>query len=173
MISFDKSLWWNRAWERHRRAVAKDNVDVAVATEKWTKDALSIQYLEKLVEWCSKKGIAVVFAKKEAAVYDQNTKTVTVSGRLSPEKQIYVLLHECGHFLVGDNPRFGKGYPQAFDPKLNASFEHRLACLEEEIEAWNRGWKLAKRLGLRLDHAAFEKTRAICLKSYVNWVSKK
>lgn len=173
MISFDRHLWWNRAWERHRRALNRKNTVVSLATQKWAREALNVNHLEVLVNWCYGKGLGVVFGKKSAAVFDQNTRTVIVSGRLPPERQVHVLLHECGHFLVGDNPRFSNGYPMADDPKNNQSFEHRLACLEEEIEAWNRGWKLGVRLGLKVDKDGFERTRAECLRSYVNWASRK
>ena len=172
MPGFDRNLWWNRAWDRHSRAISKDGADRFLATQKWARDALSINDLERVVAWCESKGVSVAFSTKEAAAFDSNTNTITVSGRLSPERQLHVLLHECGHVLVGDNPRFSAGYPTLPEKGEKLSFSNRLACLEEEIEAWNRGWKLGKRLRLRLDPVAFERTRTECLKTYVKWASK-
>lgn len=173
MVEFDRHLWWSRAWDRRQRSLGREDTDASLVNEKWTREAMGVSQLETLIEWCTRKGLRVVFGRKVAAVLDQNTKTITVSGRLPPDRQVHVILHECGHFLVGNNPRFVNGYPYALDPKANRSFEHRLACLEEEIEAWNRGWNLGVRLGLSVDPVQFERTRAECLRSYVNWTSRK
>ena len=85
-----------------------------------------------------------------------------------------VLLHECGHHLIGvndDHDRFGMGYPQS-DPEITKTFHHRVSCLEEEMEAWHRGWKLAKRLNLTVDRDVFDAMRLKCIRSYIKWTVK-
>jgi IrrE N-terminal-like domain len=170
---FDRDLWWGRAWDRHRRALLRDGANPFLITQRWAREALSVADLQSVVNWCEARGINVQFAKKVAAVFDQNTRTITVSSRLSPDRQLHVLLHECGHVLVGDNPRFAAGYPTIPEKGEKLNFSNRLACLEEEIEAWNRGWNLARRLGLRVDPLGFEKTRTECLRTYVKWANQR
>ena len=55
------------------------------------------------------------------------------------------------------------------EPNVKRTFHHRMSCLEEEIEAWHRGWKLAVRLGLSVTREEFDVVRLDCLKSYVRW----
>jgi hypothetical protein len=136
-------------------------------------------YIEKLatvVDWCASKGMAVMLAKKQNGTYEPDSKVVTLSCRAAPEKMLHYLLHECGHHLIGmeeHHERFGKGYPRGGLEASTKNFEHKLACLEEEMEAWHRGWKLAKRLQLEADREEFDRTRVECLRSYVNWASER
>jgi hypothetical protein len=135
---------------------------------------MCIDKLAAVIDWCSSKNIKVRFGKSVGASYNAIEKTITMAGRTSPEKQLYMLLHECGHHLVGfdeDDERFGMGYPYVEDSKVNTTFHHRVACLEEEMEAWHRGWRLSKRLHLNLDRPAFDKVRLDCLRSYIKWAN--
>jgi len=135
---------------------------------------MCIDKLATVVDWCNFKGLRVVFGKVCGGTYITGEKVIKLAGRASPEKQLYMLLHECGHHLIGfdgEDERFGMGYPYAEDPNVNATFHHRIACLEEEIEAWHRGWKLAKRLHLQLERQTFDKVRLECLRSYIKWAN--
>lgn len=176
MQEFDKRLWLERAGARLRRSSRK-GVPVEqkrTAEVKWGEDIVSIQRLEILVAWCTSRGLSVKFAKKKGATYHTGEKTITVAGRMSPERQVFFLLHECGHHLIGYteyDERFGRGYPMHDDPNINSTFHHKMACLEEEIEAWNRGWRLAKRLRLGLNRESFDEVRVECLRTYVSWAN--
>lgn len=135
---------------------------------------MHIDKMSTVIDWCSSKNITVQFGKKPGGVYNAVDRTITIAGRAAPEKQLYMLLHECGHHLIGFDEmdeRFGMGYPFVEDPVVNTTFHHRVACLEEEMEAWNRGWRLSKRLHLQLEREAFDKVRLDCLRSYIKWVN--
>ena len=67
--------------------------------------------------------------------------------------------------------RFGMGYPMQGDAQVVKTTHHKVACLEEEFEAWHRGWKLAKRLGLAISRREYDDLRIECLKSYVDWTA--
>lgn len=176
MQEFDKQLWIERACSRlrrsSRRGVNQERKQLAQA--QWLSDITAIQQLEVLVDWCHQKGIRISFEKKEGATYYTAEKRVSVAGRMSPEKQLCMLLHECGHHLIGfvdGDDRFGMGYPHVGDDDVNTTFHHRLSCLEEEMEAWHRGWKLAGRLKLNLQRDVFDRVRLECLRSYVKWAN--
>jgi len=174
MHEFNKQLWRDRALARFKRTRRKKSR--TESDDVWVRDVHHIDALGDVVEWCTLKGIKVQFGKKAGGLYDTQSKTITMTSHAGPEKQLYMLLHECGHHLIGfkvEDERFGKGYPCVEDTNVNTTFHHRFACLEEEIEAWHRGWKLSKRLGLQLDREAFDKVRLECLKSYIRWANRR
>lgn len=170
MQEFDPKLWRARAWSRFRRRLLA-GAPKAEMEPTWALDVLAISDLESLVSWCSSKKLKVAFVKKVGATYYPNSKEVLVSSRLSPPRQVAFLIHECGHHLIGmkeHSERFGMGYPQT-DPEVTKTFHHRVSCLEEEMEAWHRGWKLAGRLGLSISREFFDEVRLECLRSYIKW----
>ena len=174
--TFDRDKLRTQAWNRFQRHVRHQTKRSPVrgAEAQWFRDMLYVEKLSTVVGWCASKGIQVLLAKKANGVYEPNSKIITLSCRAAPEKMLHYLLHECGHHLIGmeeHHERFGKGYPRGGDPKAELSFEHRLACLEEEAEAWHRGWKLARRLGIEAEREEFDRTRTDCLRSYVSWAA--
>ena len=177
MIEFNVKLWKERAWNRYGH-VAKHagKKKTAIAETNWYHDVLYANKIKIVVGWCASKKLDVRFGKTAGAIYDGPTRTIRISGRASPEKQLYYLLHERGHHLIGfaeGDDRFSLGYLCVDDPAINATFQHRLACLEEEIEAWDRGWRLSKRLNLNINRAEFDKLRIVCLRSYIRWTNSK
>lgn len=121
--------------------------------------------LDKVVAWCARRGVSVVFDNRPAmdSEWAPLLKRITI-GRGSPRTRLYMLLHECGHALIDS----GQGYLAHFTPE-----SERLDIVAEEIEAWNRGRRLAYRLGLRIDAAAFRRLRKRCLRSYVVWAAER
>jgi hypothetical protein len=53
-----------------------------------------------------------------------------------------------------------------------ATVTYKIAKVQEEIEAWEVGKRLAKSLGLKINETKYEKIRAQCLSSYMNWAGK-
>lgn len=171
MQSFDAQLWKDRAWERYARAVHR-GAKKRSQEPRWARDVIAIGCIGKVVEWCSSKKITVLFARKYGANYDPAEKKIVVSHRAGPDRQLAYLLHECGHHLIGtkvQHDRFAAGYPMVDDPSVSRTLLHRVAVLEEELEAWHRGWKLAERLELPLSKSTYDTVRLECVKSYVGW----
>lgn len=169
-MEFDAEIWKQRAWARYTRAVQSGRAQKVDETN-WALEVLAISDLSQLVTWCTGHKLRVTFAKKSNGEYHSRDKQIIVSSHLVPRKQVVVLLHECGHHLIDGQDiqdRFALGYSQV-DPEIIKTFPHRLACLEEEIEAWHRGWKLAKRLSLTVDRDFFDEYRVKCLNSYIKW----
>lgn len=167
MAHFDAELWRSRAWNRYQRAPVDQ-----VSTARWTRDVAAIGHLQVLVDWCVARNIEVIFCKRGGGIYYPEDKRIKINGRLAPEKQFYFLLHECGHHLIGDkekHERFGMGYPREHDVNVKRTFHHRVDIVDEEFEAWHRGFKLARRLKLRINKQRFDETRSEMLKSYFKW----
>ncbi len=166
MARFDAEVWKARATARCARATAAGKPDAAARLDR---DLKHIADLATVIAWCERKKLEVVFGKNPNGVIEG--KTIKINGRLRPEQQLYVLVHECGHHLIGSrekDDRYGQGY-NADDPGEKRTLHHRVDVVDEEFEAWDRGRKLAGRLGVKLDRKAFHKARAGYLKSYMQW----
>ena len=174
MIEFNKELWLERASKRSKGTVRRGSRNRSAAGAQLQVDKFYIECIADVVGWCSSRGLTVVFGKRPGGTYETGDKKIIIACRAAPEKQLYYLLHECGHHLIGfkeQDERFGMGYPKVDDPDYNSTFHHKFACLEEEMEAWHRGWRLAKRLRLKIPRDGFDKVRLECLRSYVQWVN--
>jgi hypothetical protein len=134
----------------------------------------SIEQMQVLVDWCYNKRLKVVFARRANGLYERDLKQITVNGRLAPEAQLHVLMHECGHHLIGrpsPEERFGVGY-HADDPNVKRTTLHRVDVVDEELEAWARGLKLARRLHIEVDLERYNRTRSEYVKTYLKWAAK-
>lgn len=166
---FRRERWLSEALKRHqqsRDAPAKKR-------SRLRTDVLSIHGLNVLNEWCQERAIELLFIREANGTWCHERRTVFVTNTASPEYQLIIALHECGHAVVETMEsqefidRYGNGYLAA--PEDDTPFAHRIECLSEEFEAWNRGWELAKELELFVDRTAFITCRNRCLKNYVRW----
>ena len=175
MPKFEAELWEARAWDRYSRTQSSDS---STARKRLDRDIVSIQGIHLVVDWAASKSIGVDFTNRKCGgLYDGEHKIIIINSRMSYEKQLFVLLHECGHVLVGaqayhETSRWRMGYPSASDPVLSKKFVHRCAVVEEEFEAWHRGKKLAKKLGVTLDEDKFDHAKVEFLKTYMKWALK-
>lgn len=170
MQAFDSQLWKQRAWDRFGAAL-RAGKSKKRAESDWVLEVIAIVGIEALVGWCSSKKLNVRFSRHVGATYYPVAKTIVVSKRMTPRRQLMFLIHECGHHLIGmkeHSERYGMGYPQT-SAKMKRTFHHRVSCLEEEMEAWHRGWKLAVRLNIDVDRGEFDRVRLECLRSYIKW----
>jgi hypothetical protein len=167
--SFDVSRWESRASIRFQKALDSGKPTAASA---FTRDIHNIAQLVKLIDWCTSKKLSVNFVRHSGGTYDSAARKFVISGRLSPERQLHVLLHECGHYLIGTpapESRFGRGYQQATDPTVNRSIGFRVEIIDEELEAWARGLKLARRKNISVDVSRFNQTKVEYIQTYLKW----
>lgn len=175
-MEFDEDVWRARAWDRLSRA-ARVKRQESAAYKKWLCDLKHINSLRVVVEWCKARSLTVTFCKKAGGMYYTADREIKISGRAAPKRQLHLLLHECGHCLIGEkekDERFGMGYGKSDDAKVNRTAHHRLDILEEEFEAWHRGWRLGLRIGalVEADKQEYDKTRTQLLYTYVKWTAK-
>ena len=175
MSKFDEKLWKQRAWDKHCKAI-RSGKDPKSATLRWSEDVRYATGLRSVVGWCDARGLKVTFSRKGGGIYYPVRKEICISSQASPKTQLYLLLHECGHHLINPDNKFGrysKGYDSS-DPEVTKTVHHRLDVLEEEFEAWHRGWKLACRLKVMEpeEKEEYDKLRIKMLKSYLLWATK-
>jgi hypothetical protein len=174
MAEFNSQVWVNRAWARHHKRVEGKSPEKRLAeAKKLTTDLDSISGIETVVGWCAFRRIRVVITTKSDGVYDPGLGEIHINSRQSIENQLYTLLHECGHLLIDDRSqttefRFRKGY-YVLDKEVRKSFVHRVSIVDEEFEAWARGRKLARKLGVKINDDVFDELKAKFLKSYMLW----
>lgn len=162
-------VWKARAAARFRRAESTGKPDAAA---RFSRDIKHIDDLAIVIAWCERRKLEVLFGKRANGIIEG--KTVRINGRSAPEQQLYILIHECGHHLIGErerDERYGMGY-NADEPNEKRTLLHRVDVVDEEFEAWDRGRKLAGRLGVKLDKEAFHRARASYLKTYMKWALK-
>lgn len=177
MRSFDRDAWTEAAEARHEKLIAGANKQaIERADQKLKAEKKAIESLRVVVEWCEARSLNVSFGKILNGVFYPAEKKVLISGRASPQKQLCYLLHECGHFLI-DNCSSEKTKVSRWgsfeDPDIGwTSKRYRVEIVDEEIEAWKRGEKLAARLGLEIDTRTFNAVKAESLITYMKWASR-
>jgi len=180
MADFDAQVWENRAWKRYEASIgqaANPSIKKKLR-EKLDAEITAIIGIRKIIEWCFAKRTAVNFTnRKPGGLLLADEKIIHINSRQLPEHQLFILLHECGHMLIGSesaNPshRFRLGYPSSFDPEVKGKFIHRCAIVEEEFEAWHRGQKLAAKLNIDINRKNYDSLKTTMLKTYMKWALK-
>lgn len=135
--------------------------------------------LDKLFKWANSKGYQILKGRDldDCVIYED--KIIHINTRVSPEKQVYTLLHECGHIVEYKNggDKYKKKYPISErirnDGRSQYSFEGRVATVEEEISAWRNGKKIANSLGLLINEKKYDRYAAVNVISYIDWAASR
>ena len=129
-----------------------------------------------LLQWIKTKGFRL--KESDGDCYLPAEKIITYNKRLSDENRLYSVLHECGHLLVQQNAQsYEKRYKSQvqglFDKRKCRSVRWRIDFLKEEYDAWDRGFRLAKRLKIPIDEDKYYNYASKCLETYCRWVIDK
>ena len=134
--------------------------------------------VRKIQQWLSKRGYRLKLAKKRNDVCFTE-KVVNVQQSLGVQSKTATLLHECGHILVHlcrkkskDTRVAGASWKEWRRLWSSRSKHSELLNLQEEMVAWDRGFKLASRLGIRLPAATKRNVRTRSLMTYVRYSSR-
>ena len=102
---------------------------------------------QKVVDYLSKRGIYVNLTTT-TNFWGGGMNIINIHHKYNLEKNgLFALLHEAGHSLQGTE-QFGPNHYKRIDedekPKL-----HNMHLFINEVDAWDRGERLAKRLGIK------------------------
>lgn len=111
-------------------------------------------------------------------------KRIKIEGKYSKEFQVYLLLHELGHHQLRKNwGKFSKLLPVAAyaehidlvekDNKYKRRVTYIVSSMEEEFKAWEEGFKLGDKLGIKINSIKWNNFKAKCLISYIRYFAKK
>lgn len=125
------------------------------------------QRLEILCDYAADKGYVVDLHAHdhEPDEVDPVTKVITISPAQTDRQKVYALAHELGHVLGYEARDFLFADAEgAIKPGHSA--RRRLAVVENELDAWRRGWRLCERLGLGLSPRGYELEASTWLMTY-------
>lgn len=135
----------------------------------------------KLRAWLGSKGFQLCTRPHAEDMVDFGERLVSINASDPYPIRIASALHECGHVLIflsrcrRPQKRFSgstlKEQCLLKGRRTPRSRAARIACLQEELDAWDRGLDLAQRLGVRVNKRILEKDRVKALMSYVGFAA--
>jgi len=137
--------------ERLGKKITKAWVTQTPVNEHKLYEMVNLEKLERVVEWCAGRGIEVFISDDEdhGGIWVPDVKEIVVDSRLPHKRQLYTLLHECGHALIDSTTshmaelRYGDAY--TVEEKDRTPVD-KINIVAIELEAWARGLQLAERL---------------------------
>jgi hypothetical protein len=125
--------------------------------------------IDTIIYWLQKRGYFIDFDRNGDDSVDRESKIVSINTTRSLETQLYILLHECGHVLVSESDNIVNGSEEVLCKYSEKSKIYRVFTVIEEVEAWKRGLRLAKKLGIPVNKAKWNKDVARAIKKYMEW----
>jgi hypothetical protein len=128
-------------------------------------------------QWLEKRGFNLSFTKRMGDQVDFENSLINIKPIKNKEEMFYTLLHECGHILAEQhNKNFKYNYKTKdfgdWDKMMNTRDSAlKISILADEMEAWNRGRKLAYRLELLVDVKKYKKLAGQCVWSYAHYMT--
>lgn len=132
--------------------------------------------IARLQAWGFRRGYKIRSHYGDDEFYDKD-KEIVYSLRTKQKKhQMYSLLHECGHALAYESKGYKDRYPtlsaERFKiAKVNKKKNiYKVELIAEEHDAWLRGFKLARRLGIELDKEDYNNYASRYVMTYIRKV---
>ena len=122
--------------------------------------------LDRLLLRCARDGVTVLGAPGAEGAWWPGCRAIVLNTTSSLRVLVHSLLHELGHRSV-DGSRRDRWRNDGQEGAVSA--DDVLSVLDEEIEAWERGWDIAVGMHLDLDPAGYARTRRRALVGYVRW----
>lgn len=137
---------------------------------------------EKLEKWLERRGFDLEMEDGADDSVCFTTKSVAINSRVCESTQLATLLHECGHVDVyhsrlKDKRKkvAGSTYRQFVrncgDSRRERALGVRIGIVDEEIEAWDRGEAIAKRLKIKYSKKLYQLLRTKSLMTYFRWTA--
>ena len=146
--------------------------------------------LERLTGWATREGYEVIFDHDDISEIEWQRDTlnwpnrIKIEGRYPIEMKVYLLLHELGHHILRkDWNVFQKVLPVTAyaehvhfyhnDVRYKRRVMYNVSCVEEEFKAWDEGYKLGKRLDIRINDEKWHEFKSKFLMGYMRYYSYK
>lgn len=132
--------------------------------------------LAAITQWLEKRGYEVSF-KSRSCYIDFDAQEVGISYCGSKLHTLYTLAHEAGHLVLYKDKNYGieyrsVTYAENVDARHGKSRMYRYKKLQEEINAWEEGYKLMLKLGIKVDYEDYSYYAAKWVQTYINYLSK-
>ncbi len=147
--------------------------------------------LDVLTEWAIKEGyedisfdydgVSFIDWQRDSLNYP---KKIRIEGKYPIEIKVYLMLHELGHHQLRKSwDKFEKtlpitAYAEVYHKDKNEiKYKRRVtyvvSCLEEEFKAWDEGYKLGEKLGIKINLDKWNTFKSKCLISYIRYYATK
>lgn len=128
-----------------------------------------VKILEKYAK--EKMGYKIIYKDIESCECQFVKKIIVMDSKLKPESTFYLMLHELGHAkLCKHKKSYNQKYEEIYNSFSKKSFTYKTTILQEELDAWQVGVTISKKLELKLDKKRFEMQKTKCIMSYVRWI---
>ena len=125
--------------------------------------------LKVIKKWVKEQGFTIQTDGKNEVDFGEYVVSINKN-----EKHVnYSLLHECGH-IIGDkkinrtdNEILDKGY---VDVNFARTKLYKYKKLQEEMIAWEEGYKLSKKLGIKINKNKYDLFAAKHFNTYVKYL---
>lgn len=124
---------------------------------------MSARSVQKVIRYLESRKVSV--RKGRENVYYPEEKVIVYNASGSYKAQLYTLLHEAGHFLQQKSRNFNV-HNLIYQDEIYTKYK-KYRILEQEIDAWNRGLNLSKKLSIKIDDIDYRKTAAYFVMFYV------
>jgi len=131
----------------------------------------TIQSIETVMCWLEKRGYYIELGRDGDDSVDREAKIVSINTTRSPETQLHIMLHECGHILVHGSDTIVSGIDEVLSKYGENTKIHKTFTVIEEVEAWKRGLRLAKRLSIPINKQKWNKDVARAIMAYMKWAT--
>jgi hypothetical protein len=119
---------------------------------------------QKVVDYLKGRGIYVQIATS-TNFFGGGVNLINIHHRYNLEKNgLFALLHEAGHSLQNTNEFGPNHYKRIDDAEQPTKFN--MYRFMNEVDAWDRGERLAEELGINLDKTKFSKSKEEALLTY-------
>jgi len=119
---------------------------------------------QKVVDYLKGRGIYVQISTS-TNFFGGGVNLINIHHRYNLEKNgLFALLHEAGHSLQNTN-EFGPNHYKRIDDEEQPT-KFNMYRFMNEVDAWDRGERLAKKLGIQLDNKEFSKSKEEALLTY-------
>ena len=128
---------------------------------------------EGIIYYCIKKKIEVV--NSNVWSYDHDENIITQVWRGNPTKTwVYTMLHELGHALSYKSKGFSYRSWKLSEMGESIAVDKvaTVQIMREEMQAWENGLKIAKKLNIEVDKKDYDKYASTCLLRYMRELPK-
>lgn len=127
--------------------------------------------LQKIKSWVESKGYTLRFGSYDCADYEKK-EIILYKNKHSHKHLIYSALHECGHVVIGNSENYNRDYKSivkadSVDGRHYRSNIYKYKKLKEEIDAWEEGFVIAKKIGIRINKDDYDKYAAKNFATYL------
>jgi antirestriction protein ArdC len=126
---------------------------------------VGIRAVNRVIRFLESRDVEV--RKGRDNVYYPEDEVIIYNAQGNYNGQLYTLLHEAGHFLQSKSRNFTAMNLIYGDVDLLHTNYQKFRLLEQEMDAWDRGLKLAKYLKIKMDIIDYRKNAAYFIMQYV------